>query len=390
MKYLVFILTFLYSLLSFGSETYWDLDSAVHQVQTSSSLSLLANGTSQQVWSRDYVLKLDEVRRKISQQSGIYPKFLISSNKDINAYATYQNGQPVTVFNLGILNRIGNDTDAIAAVVSHEYSHLTLNHHQSAATVNGLIEIFAGLAMIAINQSYGGAARNPYEGLYRNGLNLTAKFASTAYSRGEEHDADAQGVKYMIASGYSPDGAIRLHENIIQAGSSFLNTHPSSESRVQNIKVAAAGGSTYSPSQPSQVIAQNVNTTQMSYTGKLNDIDFSKTCEANGFAPNTSQYDVCLFKLKRGKTAEPKISNVINNLPDNSQVGSIISIKKKENYVIFVSSVQDILPLGSKIKITGHSEETSGTIDKYYDGYYSASVEDINSVKKGSRVIVIN
>jgi Zn-dependent protease with chaperone function len=390
MKYLVFILTFLYSLLSFGSETYWDLDSAVHQVQTSSSLSLLANGTSQQVWSRDYVLKLDEVRRKISQQSGIYPKFLISSNKDINAYATYQNGQPVTFFNLGILNRIGNDTDAIAAVVSHEYSHLTLNHHQSAATVSGLIEIFAGLAMIAINQSYGGAARNPYEGLYRNGLNLTAKFASTAYSRGEEHDADAQGVKYMIASGYSPDGAIRLHENIIQSGSSFLNTHPSSESRVQNIKVAAAGGSTYSPSQPSQVIAQNVNTTQMSYTGKLNDIDFSKTCEANGFAPNTSQYDVCLFKLKRGKTAEPKISNVINNLPDNSQVGSIISIKKKESYVIFVSSVQDVLPLGSKIKITGHSEETSGTIDKYYDGYYSASVEDINSVKKGSRVIFIN
>jgi len=390
MKYLVFIFTFFYSFLSFGNETFWDLDSAVHQVQTSSSLSLLANGTSQQVWSRDYVLKLDEVRKKISQQSGIYPKFLISSNRDINAYATYQNGQPVTVFNLGILNRIGNDTDAIAAVVSHEYSHLTLNHHQSAATVNGLIEIFAGLAMIAINQSYGGAARNPYEGLYRNGLNLTAKFASTAYSRGEEHDADAQGVKYMVASGYSPDGAIRLHENIIQAGSSFLNTHPSSESRVQNIRVAAAGGSTYSPSQPSQVIAHNVNTTQMSYTGKLNDIDFNKTCEANGFLPNTSQYDVCLFKLKRGKTAEPKISNVINNLPDDSQVGSIISIKKKENYVIFVSSVQDVLPLGSKIKITGDSEEASGTIDKYYDGYYSASVDKINLVKKGSRVIFTN
>jgi predicted Zn-dependent protease len=218
-------------------------------------------------------------------------------------------------------------------------------------------------------------------------LNLTAKLASTAYSRGEEHDADAQGIKYMIASGYSPDGAIRLHENIIQAGSSFLNTHPSSESRVQNIKVAAAGGSTYSPSQPTQVIAQNANTTQMSYTGKLNDIDFSKTCEANGFAPNTSQYDVCLFKLKRGKTPEPKL---VNNLPDNGQVGSIISIKKKENYVIFISSVQDVLPLGSRIKISGDSEEASGTIDKYYDGYYLASVDKINLIKKGNRVIINN
>lgn len=387
MKYLVFIIAFSYSLLSFGSETYWDLDSAVSQVQTSSSLSLLANGTSQQIWSRDYVVKLDKIRKKISQQAGVYPKFLISSSKDINAFATYENGQPITVFNLGLLNKIGNDDDAIAAVVSHEYSHLTLNHQQSTATTNALIEIFAGLAMIAINQSYGGAARNPYEGLYRNGLNLTAKLASTAYSRSEEHDADAQGVKYMIASGFSPDGAIRLHENIIQAGSSFLNTHPSSESRIQNIKVAAAGGSTYSPSQPSQVIAQNVLTSQMAYTGKLNDIDFTKTCEANGFAPNTSQYDVCLFKLKRGKTPEPKL---VNNLPDNGQVGSIISIKKKENYVIFISSVQDILPLGSKIKISGDSEETSGTIDKYYDGYYLASVDKINLIKKGYRVIINN
>ena len=383
MKYLLFLFTFLYSLLSFGGETFWDLDSVISRLQTSQE----ANDQTQGIWTRDYVFKLDDIRKKISQQSGIYPKFLISSNTDINAYATYQNGQPVTVFNIGLLNRIGNDTDAIAAVVSHEYSHLTLNHHQSAATVNGLIEIFAGLAMIAINQSYGGAARNPYEGLYRNGLNLTAKFASTAYSRGEEHDADAQGVKYMIASGYSPDGAVRLHENIIQAGSSFLNTHPSSESRVQNIKVAAAGGSTYNPSQPSQVIAQNVNTTQMSYTGKLNDIDFTKTCEANGFAPNTSQYDVCLFKLKRGKTPEPKL---VNNLPDNGQVGSIISIKKKENYVIFVSSIQDALPIGTKIKVINNNQDISGVIDKYYDGYYSASVEDINSVKKGSKVIITN
>ena len=151
MKYLVFLFTFLYSLLSFGGETFWDLDSVISRLQTSQE----ANDQTQGIWTRDYVFKLDDIRKKISQQSGIYPKFLISSNTDINAYATYQNGQPVTVFNIGLLNRIGNDTDAIAAVVSHEYSHLTLNHHQSAATVNGLIEIFAGLAMIAINQSYG-------------------------------------------------------------------------------------------------------------------------------------------------------------------------------------------------------------------------------------------
>ena len=51
---------------------------------------------------------------------------------------------------------------------------------------------------------------------------------------------------------------------------------------------------------------------------------------------------------------------------------------------------QDVLPLGSKIKITGDNEETVGTIDKYYDGYYLASVEKINLIKKGNRVIISN
>jgi hypothetical protein len=36
------------------------------------------------------------------------------------------------------------------------------------------------------------------------------------------------------------------------------------------------------------------------------------------------------------------------------------------------------------------SEEASGTIDKYYDGYYLALVDKINLVKKGSRVIFTN
>jgi hypothetical protein len=81
MKYLVFLFTFLYSLLSFGGETFWDLDSVISRLQTTQE----ANDQTQGIWTRDYVLKLDDIRKKISRQSGIYPKFLISSNTDINA-----------------------------------------------------------------------------------------------------------------------------------------------------------------------------------------------------------------------------------------------------------------------------------------------------------------
>lgn len=80
--------------------------------------------------------------------------------------------------------------------------------------------------------------------------------------------------------------------------------------------------------------------------------------------------------------AEPEVAGILN-LCLWSMLPLVLVTVKEDLF-------QDVLPLGSKIKITGDNEETVGTIDKYYDGYYLASVEKINLIKKGNRVIISN
>ena len=71
-------------------------------------------------------------------------------------------------------------------------------------------------------------------------------------------------------------------------------------------------------------------------------------------------------------------------------MGSIIAVQNKDSSVIFSSSVQSEIPKGTKVKILTDGSYVSGTITKYYDGYYSASVEKIDAIKQGSKVIILN
>jgi len=444
MKRILLIVVYLFSsLTAFADDMTWDLDVVVHEAQKYPALNAKTTNGMQITLTKDYINKLDEIRKSISQQSGIYPKFLISSSDIVNAGATWQNGQPVTIFTLGILNKIGQDYDALAAVVSHEYSHLTLRHMQSQQTANAVVDILAGLAILAIDSSYGGSARNPYRGLYQTGLDLTSNLAKSSYSRSEEIEADVQGVKYMMAAGYSAEGAIRLQQNLIPSDSSFFSTHPSSDTRVENIRTAMVSNPHYNKDVSRTVIAYNSNDSQnstTSYVDTTNLDSYKKTCEDIGFKPSTTRFDDCIFKFsgkrivsevspneKLNKTSSADDSFYITcedigfkpktkkfkeciaklkgepvsedseltgtsktNLPNKGQVGSIISVQNKDSSVIFSSSVQAEIPKGTIVKILTDGSYVSGTITKYYDGYYSASVKKIDAIKQGNKVIILN
>ncbi len=434
-RILLIICSLFYSISSLAEDMIWDFDTVVHQAQSYPALTAKTTNGTQVTLHKDYILKLDEIRKRISQQSGIYPKFLISSSDIVNAGATWQNGQPVTIFTLGILNRIGQDYDALAAVVSHEFSHLTLRHMQSQQTANAVVDVLAGLAMIAIDSSYGGSARNPYRGLYQSGLDLTSNLFKSSYSRSEEIEADMQGVKYMIGAGYSPEGAIRLQQNIIPSDSSFFSTHPSSDTRVESIRTAMNNNPYYKKEDTRTAIAYNSNNSQNTANSYLDTTrleSYKKTCEDIGFKPSSPRFDDCIFKFsgkriisesvpdkKQNKIAtaedsyfntcedigfKPKTKkfkeciarlkgesiNEDSNLPDKGQVGSIISIQNKDSSVIFSSTIQAEIPKGTKVKILTNNSYVSGTITKYYDGYYSASVEKTDLIKQGSKVIILN
>ena len=43
-----------------------------------------------------------------------------------------------------------------------------------------------------------------------------------------------------------------------------------------------------------------------------------------------------------------------------------------------------------KVKILTDGPYVSGTLTKYYNGYYLVSVEKIDAIKQGSKVIILN
>ena len=296
---------------------------------------------------------------------------------------------------------------------------------------------------MAIDSSYGGSARNPYRGLYQTGLDLTSNLAKSSYSRSEEIEADVQGVKYMMAAGYSAEGAIRLQQNLIPSDSSFFSTHPSSGTRVEKIRTAMVSNPYYNKDVSRTVIAyssSNSQNTTTSYVDTTKLDGYKKTCEDIGFKPSTTRFDDCIFKFSgkrivseaspneklnkissaddsfyitcedigfkpktkkfkeciarlKGESVNenPKLIDTSKtNLPDKGQVGSIIAVQNKDSSVIFSSSVQSEIPKGTKVKILTDGSYVSGTITKYYDGYYSASVEKIDAIKQGSKVIILN
>jgi predicted Zn-dependent protease len=69
---------------------------------------------------------------------------------------------------------------------------------------------------------------------------LTADVIDSVYSRDQEREADALGVEYMLANQYDAQGAIRLHELLLESASRFripfLSSHPSSDERITNLR----------------------------------------------------------------------------------------------------------------------------------------------------------
>jgi predicted Zn-dependent protease len=82
-----------------------------------------------------------------------------------------------------------------------------------------------------------GVAGIPAAGLITG---LSAELIEASYSRDAEREADALSIDYMVASGFDPEGAVRLQEKMLKQPAGlrvpFLSTHPSGRERVETLK----------------------------------------------------------------------------------------------------------------------------------------------------------
>ncbi len=203
----------------------WEVDTLA---STNSPHLLLSDKKHSYRVSAEFLQQLKAVRARIDRQSGIYTRLIICNADDANAFAFKDGQQNMTAVTLGLIRLLGDDMDAYAALLGHENAHLVGDHGSQRAQANtgmSIIQLLAGIALEVAIQGAGGTG-----GLGSDIASMGKQAFSASYSRTHEYEADRLGLQYSIGAGFAPAGALRLHR-ALNASSSFMSTHPSSEDR---------------------------------------------------------------------------------------------------------------------------------------------------------------
>lgn len=182
--------------------------------------------------------RVKKIGYKIAQAANIpnYQwEFNLVKNDAMNAFCLP--GGKVVVYT-GILKAATND-DQLATVMSHEIAHALARHgaeRVSSAKVQQGIGVLGSVVVGSVAPSY----QNVFNQAYGIGSQLGVMLP---YGRMQESEADEIGIHLMIKAGYNPNEALKFWDNM-SAGkketNEFFSTHPSSSTRINDIKKVIA------------------------------------------------------------------------------------------------------------------------------------------------------
>ena len=130
-----------------------------------------------------------------------------------------------------MLDKIGNDDDALACIIGHEASHVVRRHvvkSQSDAENKGLLVDIASLLSRSYAVSQAGGALFELDQLH--------------YSRLAEFEADRWGERFAYNAGYDPNGMIRTfqmfeaEEKKSGQEAPYAQDHPINENRILRVE----------------------------------------------------------------------------------------------------------------------------------------------------------
>lgn len=168
----------------------------------------------------------------VSEANAYRWEFNLIEDKAVNAWC--MPGGKV-VFYTGILP-ITQNRDGIAAVMGHEVAHAFAKHGQERIT-SAYGQQLGGVAVAISTNNKDPKTQNLWNTIYGIG----SQVGMLAYSRTHETEADKLGLVFMTMAGYNPQEAINVWIRMSQraeagAPPEFLSTHPSNETRIQNLK----------------------------------------------------------------------------------------------------------------------------------------------------------
>lgn len=163
-----------------------------------------------------------------------HPQIVLLAEPTANAFAMRHGEAALVAITLGMVDALGDDEAAWAALFGHEFAHLDLRHsevrQQRQQTGEGLSAAM-GLALTLAGVPFGPVFAD-----------ATSAVVERGYSRDDERAADQAGIAAMARAGYDPAGAVRLFEKLDGSGPlfAFLSTHPAGAERLDAARAAAA------------------------------------------------------------------------------------------------------------------------------------------------------
>ena len=181
-------------------------------------------GVAQSASVHKYVAQVGTVLAKASTRPGIKWTFIVLDTDGVNAFAAPGGYVHIT---RGALAMMQNESE-LAGVLGHEIAHVTLQHTIAAIKKGKRIEKIAGSTRLAIITAL---ADKVYETVFEN-----------AYDRGDEKEADRDGIALANTVGYAPAGLgaflTRLDERNkgLKDRSGWFASHPETKDRIDELK----------------------------------------------------------------------------------------------------------------------------------------------------------
>lgn len=158
---------------------------------------------------------------------------LLSDARTVNAFAL-PGGQ---IFITEALFRRLKSEDQLAGVLGHEMGHV-VGRHSNEQMANS--RLWSGLA-----QGLGVLLSDGHSNTGAQIAQMVAQYKVMKFSRDDESESDALGVRFMMQAGYNPEALIGVMEILAEAsggagGSDFMSSHPSPENRMEKIREVIA------------------------------------------------------------------------------------------------------------------------------------------------------
>ncbi len=234
-------------------------------------------GEVENVALRQYVQALGNKVAANTERPDVSYTFTVIDTPMVNAFAIPGG---YIYLSRGLIAQANSEAE-LAAVIAHEIGHITARHSAERYS-HGVLSSLGAVVLAAATESKSVA----------QAAGLGSNLYISSYSRGQEHQADDLGVRYLHRAGYDPFAMASFLANLQQqtafesrlsGGSgkpsfSYFSTHPQTADRVAEASQIAAGY----PKGPDQVNRE-------SYLPRLEGLTYGDSAR-HGFARGRNFY----------------------------------------------------------------------------------------------------